>query len=1097
MINLDNLNEEQKEAVLTTDGYIRVIASPGSGKTRALTHRYAHLVKDLNVKSNNILCITYTNKAANEMKQRIINLLDYSCDFTNISTIHSYCDRFLRKYLGSLKYKINSNYTILSEIEQNSIYSKFVREKNIYNGDKLCKPPVIEKLISKIKRYYPDYIQYVFGITNKVNLQEINRLIEKYNVDNLNLKAEDLVQLFDIGKNANGLFFDDLVQGTLFILSTNNDILNRESRNFKYVLIDEFQDTTPNTYQIACLLSSYNKNLFVVGDPDQSIYEFIGADPNLLIKTFIKDFPSAKTIFMNTNYRSTKNIIDLSNSLIDLNKNRNAEKKTVSAFDNQGAKCVRGRYKKNQKKEQYYDACRIIKQLIEKESYEYRDFFIIGRNNYNLMNIKKYLKDYDIPYTYGRKLNRLTEQDPIQLIICALNFALTNSPFAISKINDIVSLDISKENIERIYNLNNDTDKILEEIAKTNNKVKKLMDQNNRLKKLLMDAKITVSQIVESTIMIYEILQLYPAPENMGERWIEAEYISEFITRIQENEKLNQSYRIFDLLDTISLDSTIESPSETKDAVILLTAHSSKGLENKNVIIIDYQDIEYDYPINSDAYPEEILNRIEGERRLAYVAFTRAKENLFIFSADDNYYSNSVINDKCISALEKLTNINSLDINQIILNLKDGLGVEQMKGFDILISSNNVFLTGEAGTGKTYLLNRYLKYLSIMNKSVLICAPTGIAAANYPTGTTIHKAFGILPIPSIISPKEIVNPIVEDIDTIIIDEISMVRIDIFEYIIRTIEDFQKIHNKNIQLIVCGDFFQLPPVILDKERAILNQLFPGFVEGFAFESLLWKERNFKNICLKEIHRQKDSEFISALNNVRKGINVVESIKYINEHACKQRIEGALEIHATNSRVNSINISNLNKLPTETFKFSYHLNDVITDDLRIEPVIEVKVGCRVMILVNNDYLNYQNGTLGTIINCYYNKEEECGYVDVILDNSNAIVRIDQFEYKCLSDIVLKPDNTIEQHVIGEIWQIPIKLAYAMTIHKSQGSTYDKVNLDPNGWENGQVYVALSRIKSIDGLFLYNEIKPEVIMTSQNVIEFYKEVEKTNSI
>ena len=144
-----------------------------------------------------------------------------------------------------------------------------------------------------------------------------------------------------------------------------------------------------------------------------------------------------------------------------------------------------------------------------------------------------------------------------------------------------------------------------------------------------------------------------------------------------------------------------------------------------------------------------------------------------------------------------------------------------------------------------------------------------------------------------------------------------------------------------------------------------------------------------------------------------------------------------------------------------------------------------------------MNYQNGTLGTIINCYYNKEEEYGYVDVILDNTNAIVRIDQFEYKCLSDIVLKPDNTIEQHVIGEIWQIPIKLAYAMTIHKSQGSTYDKVNLDPNGWENGQVYVALSRIKSIDGLFLYNEIKPEVIMTSQNVIEFYKEVEKTNSI
>ena len=694
-------------------------------------------------------------------------------------------------------------------------------------------------------------------------------------------------------------------------------------------------------------------------------------------------------------------------------------------------------------------------------------------------------------------MNRLTEQDPIQLIICALNLALTNSPFAISKINDIVSLDISKEDIDRMFNLNNDIDKILEEIANTNDKVDILINHNNRLKQLLMDEKITVSQIVESTVTIYEILQLYPAPSSPGERWIEAEYISEFITKIQENEKLNQNYRVFDLLDTISLDSTIESPGETKNAVVLLTAHSSKGLENKNVIVIDYQNIAYDCPTNSDAYPQEILNRIEGERRLAYVAFTRAKENLFIFSADNDNYSNSVINDKCISALEKLTNISILGIDQIISNLKEGLGEEQKKGFDILLSSNNVFLTGEAGTGKTYLLNRYLKYLSIIKKSVLICAPTGIAAANYPNGKTIHKAFEIIPVPSIISPTQIPNEVLGDIDVVIIDEISMVRIDIFEYVIRTIEKYKEQYHKDIQLILCGDFFQLPPVILDNERDVLKQLFPGFVEGFAFESKLWKERNFKNICLKEIHRQNDSEFIRALNSVRKGVNIEESIKYINEHACKQRIDGALEIHSTNSKVNTININNLNKLSTETFKFRSVMENVITDDLRIEPIIEVKVGCRVMILVNNDLLNYQNGTLGTIINCYYNEEEGYGYVDVILDKTNTIVRIKQFEYICLSDITLNPDNTVEQNIVGVIHQIPIKLAYAMTIHKSQGSTYDSVNLDPKGWENGQVYVALSRIKTIDGLFLYNEIKPEVIMTSKNVIEFYNEIEKNNSI
>ena len=242
--------------------------------------------------------------------------------------------------------------------------------------------------------------------------------------------------------------------------------------------------------------------------------------------------------------------------------------------------------------------------------------------------------------------------------------------------------------------------------------------------------------------------------------------------------------------------------------------------------------------------------------------------------------------------------------------------------------------------------------------------------------------------------------------------------------------------------------------------------------YATREIIW-------IALDAIQDTDKGDIIKALNNVRKGIDIDESIKYINDHACKERIEGALEIHSTNSKVNTININNLNKLSTETFKFRSVMENVITDDLRIEPIIEVKVGCRVMILVNNDLLNYQNGTLGTIINCYYNEEDGYGYVDVILDKTNTIVRIKQFEYLCLSDITLNPDNTIEQNIVGVIHQIPIKLAYAMTIHKSQGSTYDSVNLDPKGWENGQVYVALSRIKTIYSLLLYNEIKPEVNM------------------
>lgn len=1055
MVDLSNLNNEQKEAVVTTEGYVRVIASPGSGKTRALTHRFAYLVETLNIPSNNILCITYTNKAATEMKDRIINLLNHNSEsLENISTIHSYCDRFLRKYMDKLNYLISSNYTIYDEYDSSKIVDNI---KENYKNIKDEKTTELIKIISDYKKNNASYIEYLFGVKDEFSFDE-----------------EWIKDVIDICRNNNGLMFDDLIYSTMYILKNQSSIRKDEQKQYKYILVDEFQDTTPDTYELVKILSEKHKNLFVVGDPDQSIYEFIGANPAILLDKFIEDFPDAKTLLMNTNYRSTNQIIELSNQLISNNDNRFKQKNTVSYDPNNadGSKVVYSHFV--DKDNQYYNVCRIIKHLCTNLKYDYNDIMLIARNNYCFNDLKKELIQNDIPYVNSKNTANLNSKEEIKLITYYLSFALSQNAFALYQINNIKNLDIDEKEMKKVLNVNVKPYEFLEEHM--NSKISKFIGSNESIRKAIFVDKRKTSEIIEMIVGEHEILASYK-PDPDTEYFAQAERIGKVIQSIICNEKMNSNYSVYDFLDSIALDSTIES-NKNETGVKLMTAHGAKGLETKNVIVFDYQIIPYK------------THEIEAERRLSYVAFTRAKENLFILSCAnkksslESRYAKEFRN-LCIS-VDKYFENNEVEYSKYNYEtcLED-LNEEKQQAFKVFCSGKNVFLTGEAGTGKTYLINKYLEYLHGENKSVLVCAPTGIAASNYTGGTTIHRAFNIPIVPSVIPLVYPTSTIISNYDVIIIDEISMCRIDMFDYIMRCVDASNKCRHIPIQVVLCGDFFQLPPVILEKEKMILKKIFPNFQEGFAFESNAWDKHNFVKICLKEVFRQNHDEFLIALNNARRGINLDESIEFINNNCAKERIEGAMEIHSRNSDVSNINNSSLAKLPTKEYVYYAKKSGIISGDFTVEEELHLKPGCRVMLLINHTRFQYQNGSFATVLTC------EDGYVDVILDKDKSIVRVPGFKFSCVSDPELLDDGSIAQNATGEIVQIPMKLAYAITIHKSQGQTYDKVNLDPEGWESGQVYVALSRIKSIQGLFLYKNIKRDALKVSEQVKKFYDEM------
>lgn len=412
---------------------------------------------------------------------------------------------------------------------------------------------------------------------------------------------------------------------------------------------------------------------------------------------------------------------------------------------------------------------------------------------------------------------------------------------------------------------------------------------------------------------------------------------------------------------------------------------------------------------------------------------------------------------------------------------------EQYKVFQIMKSGVNVHLYGEAGTGKSFVLQKFINSLSDEELSkTIIAAPTGIAAINI-GGVTLHRLFQI-PI-TILGPDKRgrIPSTVKVADRIIIDEYSMMRFDVFGYVSKTLLDMQAKQKRRIQVIMVGDALQLPPVIRQDEEAALRGLWgeviPNFYNGFPFVHPNWAEFNFVNCHLTEIMRQTgDEELLINENLARRGNP--KCLKWFQENTSKVFDENAVHLCPTNKMASDINREKCAKFKDKVDFIAKVEGNVNSNDKPVDDLIQLAPGMRVMSVVNAmDITQYQNGSLGTIVHI----DEENQGVIVQFDNGNRVMVFphtwDIFRYTLGED-----GKTVEKIVDGTYTQIPLRIAYAITIHKSQGQTYDKVTIHPNCFAPGQLYVALSRCKTRQGMYICGTIKPWALKAAGDALWFY---------
>lgn len=393
----------------------------------------------------------------------------------------------------------------------------------------------------------------------------------------------------------------------------------------------------------------------------------------------------------------------------------------------------------------------------------------------------------------------------------------------------------------------------------------------------------------------------------------------------------------------------------------------------------------------------------------------------------------------------------------------------------------NLFITGPAGTGKTWLLNKIIEKSS---NNLLLCAPTGIAAINI-GGDTLHKVFHI-PVPSFEPPSFAKNKknaittaqlkVIAAADTLIIDEISMCRNDVFSFVIKVLRKAEKLKGSKIRIIVCGDFNQLPPVVKKNEEKLFKKF--GFdISGYPFTTKEWESCKFKVVELKDIKRQSNREFIDNINNIRAGKDIENTIKYFNSFVGKEfDAENAVYICGTNAKAEEINREYLNSLDGELKVFQTEKSGRVAPGI-VEDFLLMKENAKVIFTVNDVKNRYKNGSFGTIKKIFNDY--------VIVDINGKDVFVKPYNYKMYK--YTATGNSLSKKETGSFLQYPFKIGKAITIHKSQGQTFDNVMLSPEIFANGQLYVALSRVKSPEGLSLLSPISENDVFPNKTVDDF----------
>lgn len=608
---LKGLNDRQREAVLHTEGPLLILAGAGSGKTRVVTHKIAYLIEEKGVFPGNILAITFTNKAANEMKERVAKLLSTMVEDMWIGTFHSVCVRILRRDIDKIGY--NRSFTIYDREDQITLIRECIKERNL-NKD-MYKESAILSHISNLKDNMVDPNTYINHNYSDFYLRNVGELYLLY--------EEKL-------KQYNALDFDDLIIKAVELLKTYPRVLDYYQRKFQYIFIDEYQDTNKIQYELVRLLSDRHKNICVVGDPDQSIYSWRNADISNILD-FEKDFENATTIILEQNYRSTKNILRVANNVIKNNFDR--KEKNLWTDNGEGEPIV---YKEldNSEDEAMFVAGK-ISELMNK-GYNLSDFAILYRTNAQSRSFEEIFVRNNIPYKIvgGVKFYDRKEVKDILAYLKVLDNPADN--ISLKRIINVPKRGIGNATVEKleeiasdmgisIYEVLLDLDQVDGLSSRVKNNLKPFIHMMNRLMALkeIMGIKDFIEEVINTTGYLSDLER-----ENSIEAQTRIENIKELISVAIDFEVRTGESSLEEFLATIALLSDIDKTTDETNVVTLMTVHSAKGLEFPVVFLVGME--EGLFPISRALDNEADL---EEERRLCYVAITRAEKLLFITNA--------------------------------------------------------------------------------------------------------------------------------------------------------------------------------------------------------------------------------------------------------------------------------------------------------------------------------------------------------------------------------------------------------------------------------------------------------------------------------
>ena len=612
----DSLNEQQREAVYHTEGPLLILAGAGSGKTRVLTHRIAYLIGEKGVNPWNILAITFTNKAAGEMRERVDNLVGFGSESVWVSTFHSTCVRILRRYIDRLGY--DTNFTIYDADDQKTLMRDVCRVLDI--DTKIYKERSLLAAISAAKDEMITPAEYEMNAAGDFGRQKIAKVYWEYERQ---LKAN------------NALDFDDLLMKTVQLFQTQPDVLENYQERFRYIMVDEYQDTNTVQFKFVSLLASKYQNLCVVGDDDQSIYKFRGANIKNILN-FEQEFQNARVIKLEQNYRSTENILNAANAVI--RNNRGRKEKTLWTENGEGEKIHFRQF------DTAYDEAEFVAEDIEdgvRYGKAYNDYAILYRTNAQSRIFEEKFVAMNIPYKIVGGVNFYARREIKDLLAYLKTIDNGQDDLAVRRIINVPKRGIGLTTINRVQESANSREigfyealqglDLIPGIGRSAAKLDSFVALIEYFKGRV--GQESLSDLMKEIIDMTGYIETLEA-EDKEDAQSRIENIDELLSKIAAYEEacadLGQTAELSGFLEEVALVADIDSLDEEQDYVVLMTLHSAKGLEFPHVYLVGMEDGLFPsyMTITSDDAEE-----LEEERRLCYVGITRAEEELTVSCA--------------------------------------------------------------------------------------------------------------------------------------------------------------------------------------------------------------------------------------------------------------------------------------------------------------------------------------------------------------------------------------------------------------------------------------------------------------------------------